>query len=132
MSDNFLTQEEINALLGGDETLTSPAPAEERATLEQETTPVVAEGESPRNLDLILDFPLHLSVRMGEVIKNLEEVRQFVPGTVVELDRLISDPIDIFINGKLIARGEVLVVEEYFGIRISHIFTPLERIKKLK
>lgn len=129
--DNFLTQEEIDALLGGgseDQPSTAGAkqePGQERAAVE-------VEGAETRNLELILDFPLNLSVRLGEVIKSYEEVRRFVPGAVVELDRLISDPVDIFINGKLIARGEVVVVEEYFGIRITNIFTPLERIKKLR
>lgn len=130
MPDNFLTQEEIDALLGGGEAR-GPSPAEEDKSREQADTDTAEKGEV-RNLDLILDFPLNLSVRLGEVVKNLEEVRQIVPGTVVELDRMVSDPVDVFINGKLIARGEVLVVEEFFGIRITQIFTPMERIKKLK
>ncbi len=119
MSDNFLSQEEIDALLGGGPDVSS------------DSSDTVAEEEI-HNLDRILDFPLRLSVRLGEVAKTLEEVRQVGPGTVVELDNVISDPVDIYVNGKLIARGEVVVVEENFGIKITRIFTPLERVKRLK
>ena len=124
MPENFLSQEEIDALLGDISIPDSGAAATGAAP-----QPVAREI---RNLDLILDFPLLLSVRLGEVVKNLEEVRQISPGKVVELNRVISDPIDVFINGKLIARGEVIVVEENFGIKITHIYNPLERIKRLK
>ncbi|MEW5919720.1 MAG: flagellar motor switch protein FliN [Bacillota bacterium] len=128
MPDNFLSQEEIDALLGGKST--PPSTGEEITEPEQQ--PAAAVGEKTRNLDLILDFPLVLSVRLGEVMKNLEEVRQISPGTVIELNRMISDPVDVFVNGKLIARGEVIVVEENFGIKITHIYNPLERVKRLK
>lgn len=124
MPENFLSQEEIDALLGDKSAPDSGAAATDAA-------PQTAAREI-RNLDLILDFPLLLSVRLGEVVKNLEEVRQISPGKVVELNRVIGDPIDVFINGKLIARGEVIVVEENFGIKITHIYNPLERIKRLK
>lgn len=132
MSDNFLSQEEIDALLGGK---SDPSPSAAKGAggeLDQDHGSSHTEGEEQRNLELILDFPLRLSVRLGEVKKTLEEVREVGPGTVVELDRVISDPVDIFINGKLIGRGEVVVVGENFGIKITHIFTPVERVKILK
>ena len=133
MADNFLSQEEIDALLGGQVDDTPPSTSGKKSSVsEQFLESDAAEREEPRNLELILDFPLQLSVRLGEVTKTLEEVRQVGPGTVVELDRVISDPVDIFVNGKLIARGEVIVVEENFGIKITHIFTRLERVNSLK
>ncbi len=131
MPDNFLSQEEIDALLGGKNDA-SPSAGEEMIAPDQYLSSDAAAGEEPQSLEFILDFPLHLSVRLGEVKKTLEEVRQIGPGTVVELDRIISDPVDIYVNGKLIARGDVIVVEENFGIRITNIFTPLDRVKKLK
>jgi len=115
MSD-FLSQEEIDALLG---------------KKDQTAAPSVNEEESPPNLALILDFPLVLSIRLGEVKKNLVEVRKITPGSVVELDRGINDPVEIYTGGKLIARGEVVVIGENFGIKITHIIDPVERIKKL-
>ncbi len=132
MPDNFLTQEEIDALLGAG---SAPSSGEGQTQPAGETAAgaaAVPSGEKMRNLDLILDFPLRLSVRLGEVVKSLEEVMEIGPGKVVELNRVISDPVDVFINGKLIARGEVIVVEENFGIKITHIFSPVERIKRLR
>ncbi len=130
MGNNFLSQEEIDALLGkkGDEPV-----KEEAVSHEQTSSPKSSLWDKhSENLELILDFPLKLSVRLGDVKKTLEELRQVGPGHVFELDRLVSDPVDLFVNGKLIARGEVVVVDENFGIRINQILTPVERIKKLK
>ncbi len=132
MSDNFLSQEEIDALLGGKPDASTSTAEGTGDSLDQHHRSGHGEKEEQRNLELILDFPLRLSVRLGEVTKTLEEVREVGPGTVVELDRVISDPVDIFVNGKLIGRGEVVVVGENFGIKITHIFTPVERVKILK
>lgn len=127
MSDNLLAQEEIDALLGKGSKASQPGSEEEFAEDKSEFT----EG-SASNLELILDFPLKVSVRLGAVSKKLQEIRRFSQGAVVELDRFVNDPVDVFVNGKLIAQGEVVVVEENFGIRITNIIGPVERIKKLK
>ncbi|MDO9536565.1 MAG: FliM/FliN family flagellar motor switch protein [Bacillota bacterium] len=125
MPDGFLSQEEIDALLGKkDQTGNSSVKDIKIDTSDNEE-------ESPPNLALILDFPLVLSIRLGEVKKNLNEVRKISPGVVVELNRGINDPVEIYTGGKLIARGEVVVIEENFGIKITHIIEPVERIKKL-
>jgi len=74
---------------------------------------------------------LTLSVHLGKSRKNLQEARRISPGAVLELDRFINEPLDILINNKLIAKGEVVVVDENFGIKITHILNPIERIRKL-
>ncbi len=129
----FLSQEEIDALLGKRDAETPPEHAEGTGSPGRRQT---AEGDPdpdhPPNLEMILDFPLNISVRLGEVEKRLEEIRQISPGKVIELDRLVSEPVDVFINGKLIAHGEVVVVGENFGIRITSIVEPVERIRKLR
>ena len=88
-------------------------------------------AEGPRDLDLILDIPVQLSVELGRTkiaIKNLLHLAQ---GSVVELDGLAGDPMDVLVNGCLIAQGEVVVVNDRFGIRLTDIVTPSERIHKL-
>ena len=133
MVSDFLSQEEIDALLGKSEPAQEEPkpekPSPGRKGPKREAPP---EEESPDNLDLILDFPLKISVRLGDVTKSLQELRQIGPGQVFELDRFVSDPVDVFVNGKLIARGEVVVVDENFGIRINQILSPVERVKKLR
>ncbi|MGI5875957.1 MAG: flagellar motor switch protein FliN [Dethiobacteria bacterium] len=125
MVDNgFLSQEEIDALFGKNETVSDE-------NLHQEGFQSEAEEEQVVNLDLIMDFPLQLSVRLGGIKKSLRELMQISPGTVIELDRHVSEHVDIYINNKLIARGEVIVVDENYGVKIAHIIEPLERIKKL-
>jgi flagellar motor switch protein FliN/FliY len=88
------------------------------------------EKSSP-NLELIMDFSLVLSVQLGKSGKNLKEVRKIRPGAVLELDRFISEPVDILINNRLIAQGEVVIVGEHFGVKIKHIINPIERVRKL-
>ncbi len=129
MGNSFLSQEEIDALLGkGDESV-----KEQKNSQAQDSSPETSFWDQhAENLEIILDFPLKISVRLGDVKKTLEELRQVGPGHVFELDRLVSDPVDLYVNGKLIARGEVVVVDENFGIRINQILAPVERIKKLK
>lgn len=88
-------------------------------------------NDSPRDLDLILDIPVQLSVELGRTkiaIKNLLHLAQ---GSVVELDGLAGEPMDVLVNGCLIAQGEVVVVNDRFGIRLTDIVTPSERIHKL-
>ena len=84
------------------------------------------------NLDVVLDIPVNLSMEIGRTricIRNLLQLNQ---GSVVELERLAGEPMDVLVNGTLIARGEVVVVNEKFGIRLTDIISPAERVKKLK
>lgn len=89
-------------------------------------------AESPKNLDLILDVPLKVSVILGRCKKPIGEVLKLVPGTIVELDSLANEPVDILVNGTLIAQGEVVVVNENFGIQVKNIISPQERLQRLR
>ncbi len=73
------------------------------------------------NIDLIMDVPLEVTVELGRTSKSIKEILEFSPGTIIELDRIAGEPIDVLVNGKLVAKGEVVVIEENFGIRVSDI-----------
>jgi flagellar motor switch protein FliN/FliY len=83
------------------------------------------------NMNLLLDVPLQLTVELGRARRTIKEVLAFGPGAVVELDRLAGEPVDVLINGKLLGKGEVVVINENFGIRVTDILSPAERVKQL-
>jgi flagellar motor switch protein FliN/FliY len=83
------------------------------------------------DIDLILDIPLDVSVELGKVRMLVNNLLQLGQGSIIELDKPVGDPLEIYINNKLIARGEVVVVEEKFGIRVTDIVSPLERVKSM-
>ena len=84
------------------------------------------------NLDVILDVPVSLSLEVGRARIPIRNLLQLNQGSVVELDRAAGEPLDVFVNGTLVAHGEVVVVNEKFGIRITDVVSPAERIRKLK
>ncbi len=84
------------------------------------------------NLDVILDIPVTLSMEIGRTEISINNLLQLNQGSVVELDRLAGEPMDVLINGTLIAHGEVVVINEKFGIRLTDVISPAERVKKLK
>ncbi len=88
--------------------------------------------QESQNLDFILDIPLEVSVEIGRTKLLVNELLQLGQGSVVELDKLAGEPVEILVNQKLIARGEVVVVNEKFGVRLTDIISPLDRIKQLK
>ena len=88
-------------------------------------------GDSP-NLDVILDIPVTISMEVGNTEITIRNLLQLNQGSVVELDRLAGEPLDVKVNGTLIAHGEVVVVNEKFGIRLTDVISPSERIKKLR
>jgi len=93
---------------------------------------VSAGADSVMNeLDVILDIPVQLSVELGRTKITIKNLLQLAHGSVVELDALAGEPMDVLVNGTLIAQGEVVVVNEKFGIRLTDIITPSERMKKL-
>jgi len=96
---------------------------------ELENKPV---SDKPRNLSLIMDVPLELSVLLGRTKKTIRDVLSLSPGSVVELDKLAEEPLEIYVNGKRIAEGEVVVINESFGIRITNIINAKERVKNLE
>ncbi len=83
------------------------------------------------DIDLILDIPLDVSVELGKVRMLVNNLLQLGQGSIIELDKPVGEPLEIYINNKLIARGEVVVVEEKFGIRVTDIVNPLERVKSM-
>ena len=85
-----------------------------------------------QNIDLILDVPLELSVVLGKTKRTVKDILDLEPGSIVELDKYAEEPLEVFANGKLIAHGEVVVIEESFGIRINNIISAKERVESLK
>ena len=83
------------------------------------------------NLDLILDIPLSVTVELGRSKMLINDLLQLGQGSVIELTKLVGDPLEVLVNDKLVARGEVVVVNEKFGVRLTDIVTPMERVKSL-
>ncbi|WP_213876021.1 flagellar motor switch protein FliN [Pseudomonas sp. dw_358] len=125
------SQDDIDALLAAD----AAKSAGSRLAMEEF-------GASPRsnehvsldgpNLDVILDIPVTISMEVGSTDINIRNLLQLNQGSVIELDRLAGEPLDVLVNGTLIAHGEVVVVNEKFGIRLTDVISPSERIKKLR
>ena len=73
------------------------------------------------NIGLISDVPLDVTVELGRTIKPISDILNFAPGTIIELDKIAGEPVDVLVNGKYVARGEVVVIEESFGVRVTEI-----------
>ena len=125
-------QDDIDALLAADAAM-APAgkrlPMEEFGSVPKNNDPVTLDGP---NLDVILGIPASLSMEVGSTEINIRNLLQLNQGSVIELDRLAGEPLDVLVNGTLIAHGEVVVVNEKFGIRLTDVISPSERIKKLR
>ena len=89
-------------------------------------------GDEKRKLDTILDIPVTISMEVGRSKINIRNLLQLNQGSVVELDRVAGEPLDVLVNGTLIAHGEVVVVNDKFGIRLTDVISQVERIKKLR
>ncbi len=102
--------------------------------LESVTEESIDEGnkQSERSIDFLLDVPVEISVELGRTRMVINELLQLGQGSVIELGKLAGESLDIRINNKLIARGEVVVINEKFGVRLTDIISPIERIEKLK
>ncbi len=88
-------------------------------------------GTSSNDLDMILDIPVQLTVELGRTRIPIKHILQLAQGSVVELDALAGEPMDVLVNGTLIAQGEVVVVNEKFGIRLTDVVTPSERMRRM-
>ena len=84
------------------------------------------------NIGLILDVPLEITVELGRTRKSIKDILELTNGSIVELDKLAGEPVDIQVNGKFLAKGEVVVIDENFGVRITEIASPAERAAKLQ
>ena len=125
-------QDDIDALLAADAgsaPSSNRLPMEEFGSVPRNNDPVSLEGP---NLDVILDIPVSISMEVGSTDINIRNLLQLSQGSVIELDRLAGEPLDVLVNGTLIAHGEVVVVNEKFGIRLTDVISPSERIRKLR
>lgn len=89
-------------------------------------------AKAGQNLDMVMDIPINLSLELGHTRMSIRELLRLTQGSVVKLDRPGGDPLDILVNGCLVARGEVVVINERFGVRITDIVSPEERIRRLR
>jgi flagellar motor switch protein FliN/FliY len=115
-------------------------PSEQEAATKNEISaqtsapPAVPEinGSQDSNLDRILDIPLVLSAQLGNTRMLIKDLLQLGPGSIVELDKLAGEPLEVLVNERLVARGEVVMVNEKFGIRLTDVISPTERVDKLR
>ena len=87
---------------------------------------------SSRRLDMLLDVPLEVNVELGRTRMTIQDLLQLGPGSVIELDKVAGEALDILVNGRLVARGEAVVVNDKFGIRITDLVSPMERLTRLR
>lgn len=102
----------------------------EETSIEQKN--MFSQQISGTNIEILLDIPLEVSVELGRTKMIIKDLIQLGPGSIIELDKLIGEPVDLLVNDNLIARGEVVVFDENFGVRITDIVTPAERLKSLR
>lgn len=88
-------------------------------------------GGTVHNIDLLMDVPLQVTVELGRTRRPIKDILALGPGSIVELDRFAGEPVDVFVNGQLVARGEVVVIDENFGVRITDIVSPADRVRSL-
>lgn len=101
------------------------------ATIFKDLSAADLQTNTPNDIDFILDIPVQLTVELGRTKIAIKNLLQLAQGSVVELDGMAGEPMDVLVNGCLIAQGEVVVVNDKFGIRLTDIITPAERIRKL-
>jgi flagellar motor switch protein FliN/FliY len=158
--DNLeITPEELSELVGGGlssstsmpfstSTPVRPAPSQQASVpppVSQSTSQLTARpaefaslyptepaSSSTTNLDLLLGVTLRVTVELGRTKMNIEEVLKLGPGSVVELDKLAGEPVDVLVNDRLIARGEVVVLDDRFGVRITDVVSPAQRLDSLR
>jgi flagellar motor switch protein FliN len=132
--ENNAEQEKVDADDWGaamQEQAASSAPAAAGAQIFEQFTAQDAKAPQRTDLDMILDIPVQLVVQLGRTKIAIKSLLQLAQGSVVELDGLAGEPMDVLVNGCLIAQGEVVVVNDKFGIRLTDVITPSERIRKL-
>ncbi len=112
--------------------MNEPEPAAPTPAAPMAFNPFAETDETPeRNIDLLLDIPLEVSVELGRVTMLVREVLEVGTGSIVELQKAAGEPVEVLVNGRLIARGEVVVVEDNFAVRITEILSPIERVQRL-
>ncbi|GAA64137.1 flagellar motor switch protein FliN [Pseudoalteromonas sp. BSi20311] len=132
MSDDQDTMDEWAAALAEAEGTDDSAEVKVTELDELDDSKHELSGEEKRKLDTILDIPVTISMEVGRSKINIRNLLQLNQGSVVELDRVAGEPLDVLVNGTLIAHGEVVVVNDKFGIRLTDVISQVERIKKLR
>ncbi len=89
-------------------------------------------AQTPQNIGLIMDVPLDVTVELGKTTKTIKDILDLHQGAIIQIDRMAGEPVDLMVNGKLIAKGEVVVIDENYGIRITTIISPMDRMNKLQ
>ena len=116
--DGKISKEELEALLGEKQEETKPF-----LFKDLEEQPLKGGGEESVNLNLLMDINLEIVVELGRTKKRINEILELSQGSIIELDRVSGEPVDLLINGKVVAKGEVVVIDEYFGVRITEIIS---------
>jgi flagellar motor switch protein FliN/FliY len=136
-----MTQEEIDALISGGIAETTEAESSQTESEQKASTPFdKAEFSSPDTiyspldpkLELLYDLQLPVSIELGRTNMLIRDILRLGRGSVIEFDKLVSEPVDILINGKKVAEGEVVVIDKHFGIRITTLVDPADRLKYIK
>lgn len=129
-----MTQEEIDALISGGldiSAIETTAETQEQPSEPSSSEEPKLEGIDPK-LQLLLDLQLPVSIELGRTNMLIRDILRLGRGSVIEFDKLVSEPIDVLINGKKVAEGEVVVIDKHFGIRITTLIDPAERLKTAK
>ena len=115
------------------EALAQEAAGKNESPVQTVAPPAVSESMDTQdaNLERLLDIPLVLSAQLGSTRMLIKDLLQLGPGSIVELDKLAGEPLEVLVNERLVARGEVVMVNEKFGIRLTDVISPSERVKKL-
>ena len=136
MSDTNETEEQVSeddwaAAMGEQTTVEAGAAAAAPSAIFEELSGATGSSAMPQGFDMILDIPVNLTVELGRTKISIRNLLQLAQGSVIELNGMAGEPMDVLVNGCLIAQGEVVVVNEKFGIRLTDITSPAERIRKL-
>ncbi len=127
MDELKITSEELAQITESETHTAGTARPAQFAPLQPETP-----SPSSNNLDLLLGVTLRVAVELGRTKMSIEDVLKLGPGSVVELEKLAGEPVDVLVNDRLIARGEVVVIEDRFGVRITDVLPPAQRVNSLK
>lgn len=131
-SDNQIADDDWAAAMNEQAAVeAAQAPVAQPADIFENLTGTADAGAPPGGFDRILDIPVNITVELGRTKISIRNLLQLAHGSVVELDGLAGEPMDVLVNGTLIAQGEVVVVNDKFGIRLTDVITPQERIRKL-
>lgn len=137
-ADGIMSEEELASMLDSmglaDDPMPGPSPAPAAVPVNAGggmTGFPMQDAGMPRGLELIMDIPLDVTVELGRIQMLIRDVLELSSGSIVELDRVAGEPVDLLVNGRLVAKGEVVVIEDNFGIRITEIISPAERVSGL-